>query len=155
MGLPFQRRARRLEVAEEEEVRAINRQRWEAWLLEDEPRIQAHWREVDKFLNRPSYGVPASKMAILGLYMPRWCDLIREEHRCAICLEDMEPRHKFRMMPCYHSFHQLCIFNWLQINRLCPVCQFALPSEEEEQRLSDEQAARSSCKMEAQEANNP
>ncbi|XP_025827471.1 E3 ubiquitin-protein ligase RING1-like [Panicum hallii] len=149
MGLPF-KRARRLEVAEEEEVRARKRQQWEAWFLEVEPRIQAHWREVDEFLNWPSYGVPASKMAILCLYMPRWCDLIRGEHRCAICLEDMEPRQKFRMMPCSHSFHQLCIFDWLQINRLCPICQFALPSDEE-QRLSDEQAARCSCKMETQD----
>ncbi|CAN6327992.1 unnamed protein product [Urochloa humidicola] len=141
MGLPFQqgRRPREL-TAEYEEAREIKRQRWEAWLVE-EKRIEAHWREVEELMNRPSYGVPASKYAIVRLYMPRWCELTRGEHRCAICLEDLEARNKFRRMPCHHSFHQLCIFKWLRINRLCPVCQFALPSDEE-QRLLDEQASK-------------
>jgi hypothetical protein len=46
------------------------------------------------------------------------------------------------MMPCGHSFHQRCIFDWLLVNRLCPICQFAMPTDEE-QRLLDEEEARS------------
>ncbi|CAN6339587.1 unnamed protein product [Urochloa humidicola] len=136
MGLPFQQGRRPQELtAEYEEARELKRQRWEAWLVE-EKRIEAHWREVEELMNAPSYGVPASDKAIVRLYMLRWCELTRGEHRCAICLEDLEARNKFRRMPCHRSFHQLCIFKWLRINRLCPVCQFALPSDEE-QRLLD------------------
>ncbi|OEL34974.1 hypothetical protein BAE44_0004008 [Dichanthelium oligosanthes] len=32
-------------------------------------------------------------------------------------------------MPCSHSFHEGCIFSWLAVSRLCPLCRFALPAE--------------------------
>jgi hypothetical protein len=88
-----------------------------------------------------SYGVPASKKAIVDLHTPSWGE-VREDHGCVICLDDMEIGQKFRMMPCGHSFHQRCIFDWLHVNRLCPICQFAMPTDEE-QRLLDEEEARS------------
>jgi hypothetical protein len=88
-----------------------------------------------------SYRVSASKKAIVDLYMPSLGET-GEEHGCVICLEDMEIGQKFRMMPCGHSFHQRCIFDWLLVNRLCPICQFAMPTDEE-QRLLDEEEARS------------
>ncbi|KAL6642232.1 hypothetical protein ACP70R_020413 [Stipagrostis hirtigluma subsp. patula] len=105
---------------------------WAASLMQD-----LHMREEEEW---ETYGVPAAKKAIVALHIPSWGE-IREEHGCAICLEGLEIDQKLRMMPCHHTFHQSCIFDWLLINRLCPVCQFALRSNEE-QRLLDEQAAR-------------
>jgi hypothetical protein len=96
-----------------------------------------------------SYGVPASKKPIVDLYTPSWGET-REEHGCVICLEDMEIGQKFRMMPCGHSFHQRCIFDWLLVNRLCPICQFAMPTDEE-QRLLDEEEARSKMQQDGDE----
>ncbi|TVU03525.1 hypothetical protein EJB05_50921, partial [Eragrostis curvula] len=88
--------------------------------------------------------VPASKKAILNLHVPTWCQTTqtRTKHGCFVCREDLEMGQQFRMTPCYHSFHQTCIFEWLLVDRRCPVCLFALPSEEE-QRLLDEEEARS------------
>uniref|UniRef100_A0A0A8Y3I5 RING-type domain-containing protein n=1 Tax=Arundo donax TaxID=35708 RepID=A0A0A8Y3I5_ARUDO len=34
-------------------------------------------------------------------------------------------------MPCSHGFHERCIMGWLRVSRLCPLCRFALPAEEE------------------------
>lgn len=43
---------------------------------------------------------------------------------CTICLEDFEPTHKMRTLPCFHSFHAGCVEEWLEKNRVCPICQF-------------------------------
>lgn len=91
-------------------------------------------------------GVPAS---IVELYTPTWdetCCRSRaaEDHgSCAVCLEGLEMGQEFRMMPCSHTFHQLCIFKWLVVNRLCPFCQFALPSSEDDDQdmLEEDYAA--------------
>ncbi|TVT99588.1 hypothetical protein EJB05_55018, partial [Eragrostis curvula] len=78
-----------------------------------------------------------------GLHKPRGAET-REEHGCAICLQDLQIRKKLRMMPCCgHSFHESCIITWLLMNSLCPICLSALPSEEE-QRLLDDQATTTS-----------
>ncbi|KAL6641912.1 hypothetical protein ACP70R_020093 [Stipagrostis hirtigluma subsp. patula] len=118
------------QLPKEEKMRRIYAM-WAAELMEDLHMREEEWE---------TYGVPAAKKAIVALHIPSWGE-IREEHGCAICLEDLEIDQKFRMMPCHHTFHQSCIFEWLLINRLCPICQFALPSNEE-QRLLDEQAER-------------
>ncbi|RLM69288.1 hypothetical protein C2845_PM17G02020 [Panicum miliaceum] len=62
---------------------------------------------------------------------------------CAICLQDLDPHHahpgpaaetpRLRAMPCSHTFHQRCIFEWLRRNAVCPLCRHQLPTEDEEQ----------------------
>ncbi|CAN6339575.1 unnamed protein product [Urochloa humidicola] len=48
---------------------------------------------------------------------------------CAVCLECYEAGDALRKMPCAHAFHEHCIFGWLAVSRLCPLCRFALPAE--------------------------
>ncbi|KAL6641915.1 hypothetical protein ACP70R_020096 [Stipagrostis hirtigluma subsp. patula] len=105
------------------------REQGEAMVTRDH---EAHGHEDGGFCS-----IPASKKAIVALRMP----LVGEtrELDCAICLEDFKKDEKLRMMPCSHTFHQRCIFDWLLISRLCPICRFAMTSVEE-QRLLDEQA---------------
>ncbi|CAO2140900.1 unnamed protein product [Urochloa humidicola] len=61
---------------------------------------------------------------------------------CAICLQDFDSRRdpvetpppselRLRAMPCSHTFHEHCIFEWLRRNTACPLCRHQLPLEEE------------------------
>ncbi|XP_051191252.1 uncharacterized protein [Lolium perenne] len=83
---------------------------------------------------------PASKKAMVALQV-----LTAGETReldCAVCLEEfVDDGKKLRMMPCSHSFHQRCIFDWLLRNRICPVCRFALPPQSDDDNHSDRELA--------------
>ncbi|CAN6339580.1 unnamed protein product [Urochloa humidicola] len=51
------------------------------------------------------------------------------ERECAVCLEAYEAGDTLRTMPCCsHAFHECCIFQWLRVSRLCPLCRFAMPA---------------------------
>ncbi|CAN6163185.1 unnamed protein product [Urochloa humidicola] len=52
-----------------------------------------------------------------------------EEGECAVCLERYEAGDALRTMPCAHAYHEHCIFGWLAVSRLCPLCRFAMPAE--------------------------
>jgi hypothetical protein len=56
-----------------------------------------------------------------------------KEKDCSVCLEAFEEESDklMRKMPCCHAFHESCIFEWLQVSRLCPLCRFALPTQAE------------------------
>ncbi|XP_015881303.2 uncharacterized protein LOC107417220 isoform X1 [Ziziphus jujuba] len=49
-----------------------------------------------------------------------------EGKRCAICLEDFEPKQEVMLTPCNHIFHEECIVPWVTSNPQCPVCRFGL-----------------------------
>ncbi|XBH88348.1 hypothetical protein VPH35_075638 [Triticum aestivum] len=98
----------------------------------------ARWHEGSGYL----FSVAASSRAIQGLRAPAVGET--RESGCAVCLDDFKDGDELRSMPCSHSFHQRCIFRWLQVSRLCPYCRFALPSVDEQRVLDldlDEQAA--------------
>lgn len=46
--------------------------------------------------------------------------------RCAICLEDFEPKEEVVLTPCNHMFHEDCIVTWLTSKGQCPVCRFVI-----------------------------
>lgn len=48
-------------------------------------------------------------------------------YRCAICLEDFEPRQEVMVTPCSHVFHGECILPRVKSSSRCPVCRFAIP----------------------------
>uniref|UniRef100_A0A0A8YY35 RING-type domain-containing protein n=1 Tax=Arundo donax TaxID=35708 RepID=A0A0A8YY35_ARUDO len=102
------------------------------------PNYDAHWQEETDFF----CGVPASSKAMVILHTPH-TPIVGEmkEQDCAVCLKDFKERDKLSMMPCSHSFHQRCIFDWLFLSGVCPCCRLALPFTYE-QRLLDEQIVR-------------
>ncbi|CAL4929177.1 unnamed protein product [Urochloa decumbens] len=73
--------------------------------------------------------VAASSDAVLGLQEVRAGDAPVE---CAVCLQDFVAEDRLRAMPCSHAFHQDCIFRWLRVNRVCPLCRHELPTQEEQ-----------------------
>ncbi|CAN6325774.1 unnamed protein product [Urochloa humidicola] len=74
--------------------------------------------------------VPASGAAVAALLETTVAEgEATTEEECAVCLEGYEAGDALRTMPCAHGFHEHCIFGWLAISRLCPICRFALPAE--------------------------
>ncbi|CAL4995476.1 unnamed protein product [Urochloa decumbens] len=85
--------------------------------------------------------VPASSKAIRGL---REVTEPPTDDCCAICLQDFDfhpdPAEtppsdlRLRAMPCSHTFHEHCIFEWLRRDAACPLCCHQLPMEEDQGR---------------------
>jgi len=48
--------------------------------------------------------------------------------QCAICLEELEARHKVRELGnCCHAFHEGCINKWVENGQVtCPLCRASL-----------------------------
>ncbi|KAJ4846972.1 hypothetical protein Tsubulata_038731 [Turnera subulata] len=79
--------------------------------------------------------IPKSITRRLSLYYrDRALDVLKERakeqeddgKRCAVCLEDFEPKEQVMLTPCNHMFHEDCIVPWVKSNGQCPVCRFAL-----------------------------
>uniref|UniRef100_A0A0E0MCE7 RING-type domain-containing protein n=1 Tax=Oryza punctata TaxID=4537 RepID=A0A0E0MCE7_ORYPU len=77
--------------------------------------------------------LPASSKAIQGLREVTAAGAREDE--CAVCLQDLEADDKLRMMPCCHTFHQRCIFDWLRLSCICPLCRHTLPTQNEDDSL--------------------
>ena len=43
-------------------------------------------------------------------------------HECCICMEEM-CKENVTATPCGHEFHKNCIDQWLQTQKLCPICR--------------------------------
>ncbi|XP_076830602.1 RING finger protein 122 isoform X2 [Brachyhypopomus gauderio] len=41
---------------------------------------------------------------------------------CAVCLEEFRSREELAVCPCSHAFHKKCLVKWLEIRRVCPMC---------------------------------
>ncbi|KAE8724623.1 Detected protein of confused Function [Hibiscus syriacus] len=47
---------------------------------------------------------------------------------CVTCLEEIEVGSTASQMPCFHSFHDHCINEWLKESHYCPLCRFEMPT---------------------------
>jgi hypothetical protein len=77
-----------------------------------------------------------------------------DDDNCAICLKplvdpadqdkeepiaaDVENMTRLRAMPCSHSFHQHCIFQWLRRNAACPLCRHRLPTTDDDDEKEED-----------------
>ncbi|KAF7473558.1 Hypothetical predicted protein [Marmota monax] len=48
------------------------------------------------------------------------CDFVFQ--LCAVCLEDFKPRDELGICPCKHAFHRKCLIKWLEVRKVCPLC---------------------------------
>jgi hypothetical protein len=42
---------------------------------------------------------------------------------CTICLCDYEDKEKLKKLKCEHMFHNECLNNWLDKEKVCPICK--------------------------------
>ncbi|KAM5581779.1 hypothetical protein ABKV19_010821 [Rosa sericea] len=75
--------------------------------------------------------VPATRSSIVGLLQVRVdSGLIIQTPSCVICDEDFADQLMITRMPCAHHYHTHCIVRWLEINHMCPLCRFPMPTVE-------------------------
>ncbi|XP_059903591.1 RING finger protein 24 isoform X1 [Gadus macrocephalus] len=41
---------------------------------------------------------------------------------CAVCLEEFKQRDELGICPCKHAFHRKCLIKWLEVRKVCPLC---------------------------------
>ena len=49
------------------------------------------------------------------------------EPTCTICLEDMSIGQPSLTIRCGHTFHHVCVVQWLARSNKCPTCRFEIP----------------------------
>ncbi|CAN6330530.1 unnamed protein product [Urochloa humidicola] len=82
-----------------------------------------------------SRGIPASSAAVTSLEKQKYQDLGDGHSECAICLEEYAPYDELSVMPCTyrHRYHQGCLAEWLERDNVCPLCRYALPTDQEQE----------------------
>uniref|UniRef100_A0A8K9XTR4 Ring finger protein 24 n=1 Tax=Oncorhynchus mykiss TaxID=8022 RepID=A0A8K9XTR4_ONCMY len=43
-------------------------------------------------------------------------------HICAVCLEEFKQKDELGICPCKHAFHRKCLIKWLEVRKVCPLC---------------------------------
>jgi len=47
---------------------------------------------------------------------------------CVICMSEIDPEDAHRVTtPCSHSFHRVCLEQWMDVKMECPTCRMTLP----------------------------
>uniref|UniRef100_A0A8C9VFE5 Ring finger protein 24 n=1 Tax=Scleropages formosus TaxID=113540 RepID=A0A8C9VFE5_SCLFO len=41
---------------------------------------------------------------------------------CAVCLEEFKQKDELGVCPCKHAFHRKCLIKWLEVRKVCPLC---------------------------------
>ena len=54
-------------------------------------------------------------------------------NKCLICLDEYKKGDELTKIPCNHWFHSKCILTWLDQEYNCPICNFELKEEKEEE----------------------
>ena len=86
--------------------------------------IQSQKNHVDKSppLNNKYY----SKLQIFPL-SAKHCIKLNNKYEfpnCFICLKDIFINDESVLLRCGHLFHKKCLFKWIQLHSVCPICKF-------------------------------
>ncbi|CAN6249784.1 unnamed protein product [Urochloa humidicola] len=81
-------------------------------------------QQLGEAIGTESKGLPESVIALLptSTYKIRIFSRKEKHDECVICCMDYKNRDRLTKLPCGHLYHQACVAKWLQINKVCPVC---------------------------------
>ncbi|ROI47810.1 RING finger protein 24 [Anabarilius grahami] len=76
------------------------------------------------------------------------CYLIRLRHQahkelyaykqiCAVCLEEFKQKDELGICPCKHAFHRKCLIKWLEVRKVCPLCNMPVLQLAQQQSMSE------------------
>ncbi|CAN6481384.1 unnamed protein product [Victoria cruziana] len=134
--------ARALQDAEERELAVrlmafTGIHEWESNVSDENgSNSQVAWQEVDpdelsyeellalgEAVGSQSKGLSADMIASLPSSIFKSSDSRNgTSEQCVICRLDYDEGDRVIILSCKHTYHSECINNWLQINKVCPVC---------------------------------
>lgn len=81
-------------------------------------------QQLGEAVGTESKGLSESSIALLPTSTYKNGIFSRKEkhNECVICCMAYKNRDKLIKLPCEHQYHQACVAKWLQINKVCPVC---------------------------------
>ncbi|CAL5030508.1 unnamed protein product [Urochloa decumbens] len=81
-------------------------------------------QQLGEAIGTESKGLPESVIALLptSTYKIRIFSRKEKHDECVICCMAYKNRDRLTKLPCGHQYHQACVAKWLQINKVCPVC---------------------------------
>ncbi|KAK3143944.1 hypothetical protein QOZ80_4AG0306950 [Eleusine coracana subsp. coracana] len=81
-------------------------------------------QQLGEAIGTESKGLPESAIARLptSTYKSGIFSRKDKHNECVICCMAYKNRDKLTKLPCEHQYHQACVAKWLQINKVCPVC---------------------------------
>ncbi|EES11283.1 hypothetical protein BDA96_06G201100 [Sorghum bicolor] len=81
-------------------------------------------QQLGEAIGTESKGLPESVIALLPTSTYKIGIFSRKEkhEECVICCMSYKNRDRLTKLPCGHQYHQACVAKWLQINKVCPVC---------------------------------
>ncbi|RCV35011.1 hypothetical protein SEVIR_7G216700v4 [Setaria viridis] len=81
-------------------------------------------QQLGEAIGTQSKGLPESVIALLPTSTCKIRIFSRKEkhEECVICCMAYKNRDRLTKLPCGHQYHQACVAKWLQINKVCPVC---------------------------------
>lgn len=50
-------------------------------------------------------------------------ELFKTDVECIICMTHYKEKEKIMILPCYHSYHEVCVKYWLMRSQWCPLCK--------------------------------
>ncbi|KAM0860792.1 hypothetical protein ACQ4PT_046301 [Festuca glaucescens] len=114
---------------------------------EDGDSVQDAWEDVDpdeysyeelvalgEVVGTESRGVSADTLASLPSVTYQAQDKQDSNmEQCVICRVEFEEGESLIALLCKHSYHSECINQWLQLNKVCPMCSAEVPTSESNQ----------------------
>lgn len=73
---------------------------------------------------------PATRMAAwMALSADPFCNQGMQSE-CSVCLGELSNSGDVRSLPCNHTFHTVCIKEWLRTSLVCPICKVPVDDED-------------------------
>ncbi|KAL4614018.1 hypothetical protein ACB092_07G025100 [Castanea dentata] len=79
---------------------------------------------IETYESKP---IPAAKSSVRALEKVRFQGGSNSIQECTICMEEFRIGSEVTRMPCSHIYHEKCIFKWLKMSHLCPLCRYPMP----------------------------